>query len=96
MLSADEALEPTVSTLSNPGCAESTSPFAEPGREFSSGESVAPARRAKGLRIGMLAECKSKRQASAQNPMFDKFGARRERYGKTTERAGGLTEMGTF
>jgi len=41
MLNADDALDPTVSTLSNPGCAASeeeavVGPAAEPGRELSS------------------------------------------------------------
>jgi hypothetical protein len=39
MLNADDALDPTVSTLSNPGCAASAEvvgPEAEPGRELSS------------------------------------------------------------
>jgi hypothetical protein len=42
MLNADDALDPTVSTLSNPGCAASVEavvvvgPEAEPGRELSS------------------------------------------------------------
>jgi len=82
MLSADDALEPTVSTLSKPGCAESTSPAAVPGREFSSGESVAPVRRAKGLRIGILCGCRNRRKAPAQNSMFDRSATGLEQYAK--------------
>ncbi len=52
-LIADDAFEPTVSTLSNPGCATSVMPLGVPGRKFSSA-TRAPGRRAKGLRIGMV------------------------------------------
>jgi hypothetical protein len=55
ILSADEALEPTVSTRSKPGCATSLFEEAEPGREFSSLGMLSPGRRAKGFRIGIVA-----------------------------------------
>lgn len=56
MLNADEALDPTVSTLSNPGCAASAVmfPAAEPGLWFSSWTALGPGRRANGLRIGIV------------------------------------------
>ena len=56
MLNADDALDPTVSTLSNPGCAASVvvGPAAEPGRELSSCAVAGPGRRANGLRIGIV------------------------------------------
>ena len=56
MLKADEALEPTVFTLSKPGWAGSVLPASEPGRTFSSWVTATPGRRAKGFRIGMVAE----------------------------------------
>ncbi len=58
MLNAGEALDPTVSTLSNPGCAASVvvaSEAAEPGRWCSSCWRAA-GRRANGLRIGMVVQ----------------------------------------
>jgi hypothetical protein len=57
MLKADEAFDPTVSTLSKPGCAASgvRVPAAEPGRWFSSWTAAGPGRRAKGLRMGIVA-----------------------------------------
>jgi hypothetical protein len=60
MLNAGDALDPTVSTLSNPGCAGSVVllPEAdEPGRWFSScwRAAAGPGRRANGLRIGIVA-----------------------------------------
>lgn len=56
MLNAGDALDPTVSTLSNPGCATSGFPAAadEPGRWFSSAVTMAPGRREKGLRMGIV------------------------------------------
>lgn len=58
MLNAGEALDPTVSTLSNPGCAASVvvaSEAAEPGRWCSFCWRAA-GRRANGLRIGMVVQ----------------------------------------
>ncbi len=64
MLNAGEGLEdPTVSTLSNPGCAASvavvvvvliSAPPAEPGRGWFSSCWRAAGRRVKGLRIGIV------------------------------------------
>lgn len=54
-LSADEGVDPTVSTRSKPGWAGSVVEVAEPGRTFSSLGMLRPGRRAKGLRIGIVA-----------------------------------------
>jgi hypothetical protein len=56
MLNADDAFDPTVSTLSNPGCAASATvpEAAEPGRWFSSWITAGPGRRANGLRMGIF------------------------------------------
>jgi hypothetical protein len=53
-LSAEEALEPTVSTLSKSGAFIEAS--VEPGRRFSSCGLEAPARRVNGFRIGILTD----------------------------------------
>lgn len=55
MLNADDALDPTVSTRSKPGCAASERTDAEePGRWGPSWRAAGPGRRAKGLRIGIV------------------------------------------